>query len=283
MRARLCRKMTIRQYEECAWPLFENGRERGREVFRDSYPKELHLDSQHLSGSPRFLQGAGKKRIVRVPQHSDVRELGHHFPEQLQPFPFQFRCDRGQPRHVPAWPREARDEAHADGIADGRHDDRDRRCRLLDGERGGRAGGNDHVHLQGDQFGDEGRKALILSFRPAILDQDVSALDVAEFAQPFAERPDEIGLKGSGGVPEETDPGHLRRLLLLSGQRRGEKAAGDHPDERAPLHHWVLAQVFCESGVSDRIRAWSRRVGSMQEPSLQAGWESSRVGQRARR
>jgi len=37
----------IRQHEECAWPLFENGRERGWELFRDSYPKELHLDSQH--------------------------------------------------------------------------------------------------------------------------------------------------------------------------------------------------------------------------------------------
>jgi hypothetical protein len=37
----------------------------------------------------------------------------------------------------------------------------------------------------------------MLSFRPSILDQNVLALDVAEVAQAFAERPDEICLKGS--------------------------------------------------------------------------------------
>ena len=107
----------------------------------------------------------------------------------------------------------------ADRIADSHHDKGDRRCRLLDGERGRRAGGHDHIHIEGDQLGDENGKALILSFRPSILDRDVAALHVAELAQAFAERPDEIGLERRGGVPQKTDPGDFPALLRARRKR----------------------------------------------------------------
>jgi hypothetical protein len=100
----------------------------------------------------------------------------------------------------------------------------DRRGRLLDGEGGGCPGGHDYFDLLGDQLGDESRKALILSFRPAILDQSVSALDIPEVTQPLTERPDEIGLKGRRGVPEEPYPVQLSCLLGRGGERAQQDA-----------------------------------------------------------
>jgi hypothetical protein len=86
---------------------------------------------------------------------------------------------------------------------------------LLDGEGSRRASGNDYIDLLGNQLADEGGKTLILSFRPSILDQDVSSFDVAEVMQALAERLDEIFLERSCGVPEESYPGDLPRLLRL--------------------------------------------------------------------
>jgi hypothetical protein len=79
-------------------------------------------------------------------------------------------------------------------------------------------GGHDHRDLQGEQLPNEGREAIILSLRPPILDQDVSALDIPEVAQPLAERPDEISLEGRRGVSEEPYPVHVARLLGLGGE-----------------------------------------------------------------
>src|SRR5262249_41382323 len=70
-----------------------------------------------------------------------VVELGNHLPQQLEPLSFQVRCNRGQPCDVSAGVREALDETRANGIADGEHDEWNRRCLLLDGEGSRRASG----------------------------------------------------------------------------------------------------------------------------------------------
>src|SRR5512147_2548461 len=103
--------------------------------------------------------------------------------------------------------REALDETRANGIAGGGHDEGNRRRCLFDGEGSRRASGNDYIDLLGNQLADEGGKAIIISFGPSILDQDVFALDVAEVMQSLTERLDEIFLERSCGVPEESYPG----------------------------------------------------------------------------
>jgi hypothetical protein len=77
---------------------------------------------------------------------------------------------------------------------------------------------------------------FILSFRPSILDQNVLALDVAEVAQASAERLDEICLKGSGGVPEETYPENIPRLLHPARERPPRRRAAEQRDEVAAFH-----------------------------------------------
>src|SRR5439155_852746 len=79
--------------------------------------------------------------------------------------------------------------------------------------RGGRAGGHDYIHVGGDEFGNEGRKPFVSSFRPAKHDLDVAALLVAVLAQAFAERSNEIGLQSSRGVAHEADSRNLSPML----------------------------------------------------------------------
>jgi hypothetical protein len=52
---------------------------------------------------------------------------------------------------------QAHHQSGAHGIADGYHDGRNDGGRLLDGERRRRAGGDDDVHLQRDELGNERR------------------------------------------------------------------------------------------------------------------------------
>src|SRR5207302_8738304 len=111
--------------------------------------------------------------------------------------------------------REALDKTRANGIADGEHYEGNRRRRLLDG--------NDYIDLLGDQLANESGKAIILSFGPSILDQDVFPLDVAEVTQPFAKGPDEIFLKGRCGVSEESYPWDFRCLLRIGGKAESQE------------------------------------------------------------
>src|ERR1700687_2755685 len=126
-----------------------------------------------------------------------------------------------------------------DGIADSHHDERDRRCRLVDSLGGGCPGRDDHVHLSGKQLRDEDGKPLVLALRPAILDDDISPLDVAQFAQALPEWADEVSLQGGGGVSEETDPVNFGRRVRLGGERRGEEHRTRASKERAAVYHSI--------------------------------------------
>src|SRR2546422_10137 len=88
---------------------------------------------------------------------------------------------------------------------------------------------------------------------------------------PLTSPPGPAQVGTSGRVErQEAYSRELGRLLGLGGERCDDEAASEHRHEGAPLHHWVLAQVFCESGARG-CGAWGNRAGSMREPSLQAG------------
>ena len=217
----------VGQDEERLRLLFEDRGECAVEVFRCAHVRGCSLIPKPGPRRAPARMDDSMKRIGRIEEKGDVREVGNDLPEQLQPFAFEVRRDRAQSGDIAAGPRQARHDAGADRIADRDHDHRDRRRRLLDGEGGGRARGHDHIHFRGEQFGDERGKALVFSFRPAILDDDVAALLVAELAQPVAERPDEIGLERSGGVAQENRSRGIFPLL-----RAGRRAAMQPPRRR---------------------------------------------------
>ena len=59
-----------------------------------------------------------------------------------------------------------------------------------------RPAGHDDVHLEPEQLGREVGEPLGLPLRISILDDDVLALDVAEVAQPLAERLTDVLARG---------------------------------------------------------------------------------------
>ena len=82
-----------------------------------------------------------------------------------------------KPVTLPPRLREARDEAAANRIGNGRENDRDGTRLLQQGRRGGRAMRKNQVGLQRDEFlGEPLSRLRIAGRRPASVDPDVAAL-----------------------------------------------------------------------------------------------------------
>jgi hypothetical protein len=201
-------------------------------------------------------------RVGRIPQHGEPGKIWNHFPDQLEPLSLQFGRDRGQPGGVSARPRDARDEPRADGIADGHHDERERRRDFCDRERSGCPRGHDHIDVRRDQLGNEGGKSLVFSFRPTILDRDISPFQIPEFTQAFAECPDEIGLQARSGVPEKTYPRNLADFLRGRGRRFGESRDSQQRKELPPFH-WITSSAQPNFPAGKRGPAPRRHRGSI--------------------
>ena len=92
--------------------------------------------------------------------------------------------DVGKTRDISSGPGKARDESARDRIADREHDNRNPGSCLLGGLNGRRPAGEDDIHVHLHQFRSQGRKALVLTLCPAVLDRDVLALHKPAFAQP---------------------------------------------------------------------------------------------------
>src|SRR3954471_17511045 len=60
----------------------------------------------------------------KIPKHRHPRHARGDLFEQLQPLRGEAEFIRGKPGGVPAWARQAIDEAHGDRVADVREDDR---------------------------------------------------------------------------------------------------------------------------------------------------------------
>jgi hypothetical protein len=87
-----------------------------------------------------------------------------------------------------------------------------------------------HVHLEANEISDEIRKPVKLASRPTVLDDQILALDISEFTQTLTEAIELTDWRGRGRhVAYPSDPRNLPRLLRLSGERRGEEAAGQEP------------------------------------------------------
>ena len=154
---------------------------------------------------------------MRIRQDGHTRDPGQDLLQEFHPLAGQFRTQVCQAGDVSAWPREARHEPALDGIAYDRHHDGDCGCglaRRLDR----RPGGDDNVHLEADQLGCEGGEPFGSSLRPAVLDADVSPLDVTELVQALPEWLGEgIGRRTDA---QETDAGYFYRLLRFAHERR---------------------------------------------------------------
>ena len=176
----------------------------GRQFYPKCAGRGLHL-----------LFGKYVESVSRIAEDGHMGKLGNRFSQELEPLSFQVHRNRAQPGDVPAGLREARDETRANGIADSYHDVRNSRRYFLDGDSGGRSGCHKDLHFETYQFANQFGEAFIISFSPAILNDDVLPLDIAERAHPVAKRLNEIYLKGRGRISQKSYPGDFLRLLRV--------------------------------------------------------------------
>jgi hypothetical protein len=193
---------------------------------------EVQLDAQRLGRHLRRPHIEGDDWIGGIPEDGHAGDGGKHFPEDLQVFPDEFGAHDGQSGDVATGPGEAGDEAAPHRIANAHHDDRDRRGRVLGGQRRWRIRHQQDVHREPDQLGREGREPLVLPCRPAVLQDEVLAFDIAERAHPLQERLPIWGASWSwGSISKHTDPVHVRWLLRLRCDRRREDDESERCDE----------------------------------------------------
>ena len=162
---------------------------------------------------------------------------------------------KAQPCEVPARVCEALDEPLTYRVAGDRHDDGDRRGRLLERAQR-RPGGDNHIHLETDQLGGQTGEALRPALAPARFGHEMLSVHVAELAQSVQERvqtrggpglgPDQVGCRAT--TAEDPDPIDLARGLGGGDARHREGPEGEAADEGPPIHQWITSS---DRGSSD--------------------------------
>src|SRR5215831_14798806 len=147
----------------------------------------------------------------------------------FQRTPIKIGANGRQPRGISTGSREARHVPDADGIGMGVEHDGDRPGRLPGRLDHRRRGSDDDVDVHADQFGCEVTQ-LLDALRPAELDDNALALDVAEIAQPRPQRFHLARSRGSGGEMQIPDPSNLCRLRARR-KRPHRRRAAEQRDE----------------------------------------------------
>jgi hypothetical protein len=116
----------------------------------------------------------------------------------------------------------------------GGEDDRNRAGRRLGRERAGGRGRREHAYPALNEIGEQRRQPVVLPLRPAKLDRDIAALDVAGIAQALAESVDQVAECVGRAAANESD--HRHRRLLRARRERPRDRAAEQGDELAPSH-----------------------------------------------
>src|SRR5262245_47764049 len=157
----------------------------------------------------------------------------------------KLRRNEGDTGDVAARLVETGDEAELNRVAAGYEDYRDRRSRRLGYNCRGDVMRSDHRHRTTYQIGCEVGQSLDLVLRPAILDHDILALDVAAFTNPLPEGGQITCTIGKRRTAEETD--HRHRRLLRPRRERPSRRAAEQCDEVAAHNHSITSSARASS------------------------------------
>ncbi len=197
----------------------------------------MKLDSQLPCWELDFFPLVCRGGALWIPEHSHAGELGHHFPEQLQPFSSQLRGYCGQPRDVAAGPRQAHNKPSCNGVTWRCHNDRDRPGSFLSNQSIRINGSDEEVNLETDEISREVRKAIAPTLRIAVLDADVLALDPSEVAEPQSECLLPRSAHGRRERREKSDPRRSCRRLCVYSAPPGERACSERDNQLATIVH----------------------------------------------
>jgi hypothetical protein len=130
----------------------------------------------------RFIHG-----VCQIQNDADLRQIGHRLVEYFEPFCSQLRLEKCRSRDIGVRMREIRYNTRADSIPHHRNDNRNRGCGLLGGKSPRRTMRDNHINLAGNQLREKRGQPLIVSVRPAVLDDDIPSFLITEIAQAGAE------------------------------------------------------------------------------------------------
>src|SRR5262249_1497792 len=138
-------------------------------------------------------------------------------------------------RGVAPGPIEACDQAELDGVGTNLEDDGNRIGCGFGRNRCGVVRCGDDGHLTSNQVGRHCGQPIGLILRPAIFDQNITAVDKTGFAQPQAKCRYKIGSRLKPAAMEKSDYRH-RGLLAPPRERPRRGRAAEQRDERAALY-----------------------------------------------
>jgi hypothetical protein len=154
-----------------------------------------------MGGILRFPPRPRVRRIARVPEYSDPRQVRDRLPEELQPFGNQIGRLGGQPRDIAAGPRQTGNYPASHGINRRREDDWDGLRRAFHGESGGCCDHDDDVNLESNQLNGKLWKALSLTLRISALRDEVPSCVLRDLARGVDGSPTQDGLKAIPRLP----------------------------------------------------------------------------------
>src|SRR5262245_17827688 len=114
---------------------------------------------------------------------------------------------------------------------------------------------SDHRHLPAYQIGCEVGQYVVLVLRPAILDHDILALDVAGFAEALAECRQIACTIDRRRAAEKSD--HRHRWLLRVRRQRPRRRTAEQRDERAAPHSITSSALARSVGGTSRPSAFA--------------------------
>ena len=174
-------------------------------------------------------------RVAGIDQHHKARVPLQQLMQKPKLLGCKARIHGGDASDIAAGPIEANDEAGLDRVNSDHENDRNRCGRGLGREcRRHAARRHNDVRRPPDQVGRQLRQPGALPVPPAIFDQNIAALDIAGFSEPFAEAGDESRV--CFGRARMEQPNHRHRRLLRARRERPSRCRAAERDELAALH-----------------------------------------------
>jgi len=189
---------------------------------------------------------------TRLLEDSDPTDARNRLLEQLETLADQLREEEGQPRNVPARPREARDEPAWHGIAGSNEDNGDGARRSLGGQGSeGSCVSHDDIHPERSQLGRKSGEPLVLSLGIAVFDHHAAALHVTEVTQSLTKGLVQ-GRAAGQAVRQVADSRGLGRRLGLGDKRARKETAGQRAEEGPARRQWITssARASTDGGIA---------------------------------
>ena len=233
---RIAREHDVAQNDDSFRARFDHRRESRFVLIRALRLERLQLNA----GRPRCRHYAHVFSVLRsrwVGHHGKARHAWHRVAKELHPLRGEVARKRGHAGDVSARVREARDEPALDRIVGAeRHDDRNRRCRIVRGTNRYRRSGNNDVDVEAYELGGQRRQPIRLAVGQSLFECDIAANDIAARTKLRQQNARERHIPESS----ETEKAYTVQLGLREcGAPRGDKAANERADEFPPIDHRI--------------------------------------------